>query len=68
MKTNEEIVNKIREMRTKESEKIEDLCSALTQQRERKEIEKADKTQKELSRQLAVWVALVDLEAFADED
>lgn len=68
MKTNEEIVNKIREMKDAESKKIEFLCNVLKQQKERKEIEKADKTRSELNRRLEAWVTLVDLEEFADTD
>lgn len=68
MKTNEEIVNKIREMKDAENKKIKFLFNLLKQQEERKEIEKADKTRNELNRRLESWVTLVDLEEFAGED
>ena len=68
MKTNEEIVSKIREITDAESKKIEFLCNVFKQQNERKEIEESDKTRSELSRRLEVWLTLVDIEEFADTD
>ena len=68
MKTNEEIMSKIREMKDAENNIIKFLFNLLKQQEERKEIEKADKTRNELNRRLESWVTLVDLEEFAEED
>ena len=68
MKTNEEILSKIREMIEEESEKIDGLTSVLNQLEGRDEPEKTDKAKKQWFRHFGVWAALLDLEKFANGD
>lgn len=67
MRTNEEIVRKIREMIEGESEKLWDLCSVLNVQDE-EDAAKASETKSKIRRHTAALAALVDLEEFADAD
>ena len=68
MKTNEEILNKIREMKDEESEKINDLTRALNKLDGRDEPEKTDKAKRQWLLHFAAWSTLLDLEKFATED
>lgn len=67
MKTNKEIVNKIREMIEEESEKLWDLCSVLNVQDEEND-EKAPETKSKIRRHTAALATLVEIEEFADAD
>ena len=68
MKTNEEIVGRIREMIEEEGEKIDGLTNVLNQLEGRDEPEKTDKAKRRWLRHFAVWSALLDLYRFATED
>lgn len=68
MKTNEEIVNKIREMMLDEDEKIKDLTRTLNQLEGRDEIEKTNKAERQWFRHFGAWAALEYIEKFATED
>lgn len=68
MRTNEEIVRKIREMIDEESEKIDDLSRELFQLKASGDAVKASKTQRKIARHFEVWSALLDLNDFANAD
>lgn len=67
MRSNEEIVRKIREMIEEESEKLWDLCSVLNVQDE-EDAAKASETKSKIRRHAAALAALVEIEEFADAD
>ena len=68
MKTNEEIVGKIREMIEEEGEKIDGLTSVLNQLEGRGEPEKTEKAKRQWMLHFGAWSALLDLYRFATED
>lgn len=68
MKTNEEIVNKIREMMDAEGKKIKELDRACEQWKDRGEIEKTAEAKRKMILHFGSWFALMDLEEFADAD
>lgn len=68
MKTNKEIVSKIREMIDAEAEKIDDLSRELFQLKASGDAAKAAKTQRKITRHYEVWSALLDLHGFANAD
>lgn len=67
MRTNEEIVRKIREMIEEESEKLWDLCSVLNVQDE-EDAAKASETKSKIRRHTASLATLVEIKEFADAD
>lgn len=68
MKTNEEILNKLREMTGAEGKKIKELDRACEQWKDRGEIEKAAEEKRKMILHFGAWFALTDLEEFADAD
>ena len=68
MKTNKEILSKIRERAEEENKKISGLISVINQLEGRDEPEKTDKAKMECIRHFAVWSELLDLYHFANED
>lgn len=66
MKTNEEIVGKIREMIEEEGEEIDGLTRVLDQLDDRDEVEKTNKAKRQWMLHYGAWSALLDLEKFAN--
>lgn len=68
MKTNEEIVKKIREMMNAEEEKVDEFRDVLSQLDWRDEVEKTNRAKMKWFGHVSALAALVDLEEFATED